>query len=120
MCTVHLVVDDSEDYENLTDNINLITAVTRVDNIEILPASDYEPRQGSLMCDIIGLKCRVFLILLNGSDVELVRERLEKKRIQTEKKLDSLFKTTSRPKYASKPEGERLRDRENVRATKIK
>lgn len=66
----------------------------------------------SLLFGVVGPECHVFLVLTNETDIELVREKIEKKRLQSAKKMENLVRLK---KSATQSEDQRFQDQEKVR-----
>ena len=112
--TVQIVPQTSEDCDHLTENMNFFTSVTRVKNIEIRSPLKYKMTEDSLVYTINGTQCRAVL-LLNKTDIDAVKDKIEKQRLKTQKTLETLLKNSSLPKYANKSEDDKLRDGDKVR-----
>lgn len=94
---VHIVLDSAENYDLYNDNINLITATTRISNIKIFLASDYNVDNDSIYsCE---LESRLYYLLDSKEVVKEVKDRVEKKKQKIQEKLEKLLKIANLPKY---------------------
>ncbi|XP_043285965.1 valine--tRNA ligase, mitochondrial-like isoform X2 [Venturia canescens] len=109
---IHIVTDVSGSLNHFAENLNFIAAVTRIQNIRVFPSNKYESRENSVLFDIDGSECRIFLLLTSKSSIALVREKMEKKHAQYEKKMANFHRLT---KSAPKSEDEVIQDHEKVR-----
>ena len=96
------------------ESINVITAVSKLLNIDVIQAENYNRTEKSI-CDNVQLNCSVHLVINDNMIFEQARQRIDKKRLKAQTKLENLIKMTSSKKYeADKSENEKLKDQEKV------
>ncbi|XP_031789446.1 valine--tRNA ligase, mitochondrial isoform X1 [Nasonia vitripennis] len=109
-----IVVNNSGDLKLYQESINIITAVSKLFDIKVIPAESYVKNERSIS-DNFELNCSVCLKINDDSILKLATERIEKKRIKTQKKLQDLIKSISNKKYSSSSsEEEKLKDQEKL------
>ncbi|KAK0093743.1 hypothetical protein PV326_012765 [Microctonus aethiopoides] len=90
---VHIVLNETKDLRFYTDNINLITATTRIKDLKILSLNNYSIHEESICTT--EADCRLYY-LLTDNDVSIqVKKNIEDKRLQIERKIEKLVNLTS-------------------------
>lgn len=59
---VHIVTESSEEYDMYSKNINVVKAVSKIEDVKILPSTDYVKRKNHL-CDNTTPTCSIYLIV---------------------------------------------------------
>ena len=59
---VHIVADTPEERNLYSENMNVINAVSKIENVKIISSSNYVPMENSL-CDNVGETCSIFLVI---------------------------------------------------------
>lgn len=109
-----IVVNNPGDLKLYQESINIITAVSKLFDIKVIPAESYVQNEQSI-CANFELNCSVYLNINDDSILELAKERIEKKRVKTQKKLKDLIKSIANKKYSpDSSEEEKLKDQEKV------
>lgn len=89
-------------------------AVSKLQNVEIFDAKNYKKKENSI-CDNMELNCSVYLVINDSNILKVAKERIEKKRVKTQKKLEDLMKQMHNKKYSSEAsDEEKLKNQEKV------
>ncbi|XP_015585915.1 valine--tRNA ligase, mitochondrial [Cephus cinctus] len=95
---VHLVSSVHDDCNLYDDNLNAIMRLGKIQNIKVIPESGYTKKDGSI-CATVGTNCYLFLLFDDDKITAQIRNRIDKKIQQTEKKLNDLITLTAKKGY---------------------
>ncbi|XP_023246820.1 valine--tRNA ligase, mitochondrial-like [Copidosoma floridanum] len=89
-----IVVNNADDLKLYLDNINVITAVSKLQNVQIIHAENYKRLDNSI-CDSFNLNCTVYLVFNDDASLEQAKKNIENKRLKAKKKLEIMVKKHS-------------------------
>lgn len=94
--------------------MNVITAVSKLENIEVIHTKDYTKNERSIS-DNVELNCCVNLEIHDEAVFAQAKQRIENKTKKVHKKLQDMIKSISNKKYAADTaDEEKLKDQEKV------
>lgn len=88
---VHIVTESSEEYDMYSKNINVVKAVSKIEDVKILPSTDYVKRKNHL-CDNTTPTCSIYLIVEDDAVFDDLKCKLEKRRQNVEKRKQNIEK----------------------------
>ncbi|KAL7298208.1 hypothetical protein TKK_0009203 [Trichogramma kaykai] len=96
----HIVVNNTEDLKLLESSKNIIVAVSKLSNIQIIGADDYK-KCSNCISGSVDETAAVHVIINNETVLKNTKDLLERRRVKAEEKLQKLIKKTSSKKYSS-------------------
>ncbi|XP_033210927.1 valine--tRNA ligase-like isoform X2 [Belonocnema kinseyi] len=91
---VHIVTDSPKEFDVYSEHINVINAVSRTQNIKIIPSSNYVRMKNSIYDEATNT-CSIFLVVEDEEVLEDLKNKLRKRRLRLEKKVQSAMEIKS-------------------------